>query len=293
MKKTIALILALIMIAAALAGCGTTEKPAEKPAEAPAVEEKNYEFTSEEVYFPNGDKQIYAVVYTPKADKTTYPAIVISHGFAGSYEDNVARAEMFAKNGYVAVVFDFYGGNRASKSGGEMTEMSVLTEATDLSAVMDGVLALPQVDKDNFVLMGCSQGGFVSSYVAADRDDEVKALILLFPAFALQDDCWSRHSSVDDIPETENVMNQTIGKIYNVDAMSFDIYDVIGAYKGPVHIEHGDKDDIVAQSYSERADEIYENSELHILHGAGHGFQGKPLKQSNQLLLEFLAKTVG
>jgi pimeloyl-ACP methyl ester carboxylesterase len=187
------------------------------------------------------------------------------------------------------VVFDFYGGNRASKSGGEMTEMSVLTEAEDLNAVMDGVRALEYVDKDQFFLLGCSQGGFVSSYVAASRPEDVKALILLFPAFALQDDCWSRHASIDEIPETEDVMNQTIGAIYSRDAMSFDIYDVIGGYKGDVLIQHGDKDDIVDPSYSERAAEVYEHAELQILHGAGHGFQSKPLKESNAKLLEFLA----
>ena len=289
MKKALAILLALATVLA-LCACGSAAPapaPTAEPTPTPAPTK------SEEMTFPNGDKQLFAVVYTPEEQKDSYPTVIISHGFAGSYKDNMARAELLAQNGFCAVVFDFYGGNQASKSGGTMAEMSVLTEAEDLSAMMDGVLALPYVDKDKLFLMGCSQGGFVSSYVAAKRPDEVKALVLLFPAFALQDDCWNRHGSIENIPETEVVMNQPLGAIYSKDAMSFDIYEVIGDYKGPVLIHHGDKDDVVNISYSEKAAEIYENVEFTVIHNGGHGFQGKQLKESNAALVEFLLKQVG
>ncbi len=289
MKKALAILLALATMLA-LCACGAAA-PAPTPTSAPTPEP--IPTKSEEMTFPNGDKQLYAVVYTPEEQKDSYPTVIISHGFAGSHKDNMARAELLAQNGFCAVVFDFYGGNQASKSGGSMTEMSVLTEAEDLSAMMDGMLALPYVDKNNLFLMGCSQGGFVSSYVAAKRPADVKALVLLFPAFALQDDCWNRHGSIENIPETETVMNQPLGAIYSRDAMSFDIYDVIGDYKGPVLIHHGDKDDVVNISYSEKAAQIYENVEFTVIHNGGHGFQGKQLKESNAGLVEFLLKHVG
>lgn len=289
MKKALAILLALATMLA-LCACGAAA-PAPTPTSAPTPEP--IPTKSEEMTFPNGDKQLYAVVYTPEEQKDSYPTVIISHGFSGSHKDNMARAELLAQNGFCAVVFDFYGGNQASKSGGSMTEMSVLTEAEDLSAMMDGMLALPYVDKNNLFLMGCSQGGFVSSYVAAKRPADVKALVLLFPAFALQDDCWNRHGSIENIPETEVVMNQPLGAIYSRDAMSFDIYDVIGDYKGPVLIHHGDKDDVVNISYSEKAAQIYENVEFTVIHNGGHGFQGKQLKESNAGLVEFLLKHVG
>lgn len=289
MKKALAILLALATMLA-LCACGAAA-PAPTPTSAPTPEP--IPTKSEEMTFPNGDKQLYAVVYTPEEQKDSYPTVIISHGFSGSHKDNMARAELLAQNGFCAVVFDFYGGNQASKSGGSMTEMSVLTEAEDLSAMMDGMLALPYVDKNNLFLMGCSQGGFVSAYVAAKRPADVKALVLLFPAFALQDDCWNRHGSIENIPETETVMNQPLGAIYSRDAMSFDIYDVIGDYKGPVLIHHGDKDDVVNISYSEKAAQIYENVEFTVIHNGGHGFQGKQLKESNAGLVEFLLKHVG
>ena len=79
------------------------------------------------MWFQNGEKKIYAKMYLPAEEKDKYPAVVISHGFAGSSEDNVSRAELFASNGYVGVVLDFCGGGMASKSDCEMSEMSVLT----------------------------------------------------------------------------------------------------------------------------------------------------------------------
>ena len=91
-----------------------------------------------------------------------------------------------------------------------------------------------------------------------------------------------------NIPETESFMNNTLGAIYSRDAMSFDIYDVIGDYKGDVMIHHGDKDEVVALSYSEKAAEVYEHAELKVIKGAGHGFHGKHLTESNESLVAFL-----
>ena len=169
-----------------------------------------------------------------------------------------------------------------------MTGMSVLTEASDLSAVIDQIRELPYIDAEHLFLLGQSQGGYVSAYVAAQRPEDIKAMILMFPAFALQDDCWERHGSIENVPETEEYMSNTLGAIYSVDAMSVDIYDEIGKYTGDVLICHGDSDQLVDVSYSERAVQVYENAELHIYEGAGHGFGGAAMKQFEAEALDFL-----
>ena len=56
---------------------------------------------------------------------------------------------------------------------------------------------------------------------------------------------------------------------------SFDIYDLIGQYKGDVLILHGERDRIVPLRYSERAVDVYENAELVVMEGQNHGFVGK------------------
>ena len=56
--------------------------------------------------------------------------------------------------------------------------------------------------------------------------------------------------------------------------MSFDLYDLIGAYTGPVLIVHGDADDVVPYSYAEKAAELYSDALLVPVHGADHCFTG-------------------
>lgn len=255
------------------------------------AEKEGPEIITEELILKNGDQDIYGMMLRPDTDEEKYPALILSHGFGGNYRALQSMAQFFARAGYAAYVYDFIGGSATSKSGkadGDMTGMSVLTEASDLSAVMDQIKELPYVDAENLFLLGQSQGGYVSAYVAAKRPEDVKALILMFPAFALQDDCWERHGSIENIPETEDFMNATLGAIYSKDAMSMDIYEEIGGYKGDVLICHGDNDQLVDLSYSERAADVYENADLHVYEGAGHGFGGALMKQFEDEALEFM-----
>ena len=67
--------------------------------------------------------------------------------------------------------------------------MSVLTEVLDLEAVIDHVLQLPYIDAGKGVLLiGCSQGGFVSALTAARRKEQVSRLALFYPALCIPDD---------------------------------------------------------------------------------------------------------
>lgn len=244
-------------------------------------------FRTEELILKNGDDDIYGIMYLPLAERDAYPTVILSHGFGGSTANCEPYAQIFAANGFACYAFEFRGGGPNSRSSGDMTEMSVLTEADDLSAVLEQVRALDYTDNDHVFLWGESQGGFVSSYVAASHADDVKALVLFYPAFVLQDDARERYPDPADIPETEVLMGNTLGAVYARDAMSFDIYEVIGDYKGDVLIIHGDEDPIVPLSYAERANQIYASSELKVIPGAGHGFWDA-LEEPAMMTVEFL-----
>lgn len=184
--------------------------------------------------------------------------------------------------------FDFRGGGRESQSDGEMTDMSVLTEASDLNAVLDSIKEEDFVQADNIALFGESQGGFVSAYVAGKRPDDVKNLILLYPAFVLQEQALERDHDPDTMPETEKLLGSTVGKIYTLDAVSFDIWDVIKDYPKDVLIIHGDKDRLVPLEYSHKALNVFPSASLEIIEGAGHGFDGYKAKQAENMALVFL-----
>lgn len=249
-------------------------------------------YSVEEVGFERDGLHIYGELFLPKSNEPL-PLVVISHGFGGNSRDVRAYAEMFAENGIAACAFDFIGGGRGSRSDGKITEMSVLTEAADLNAVIDGLTARDDIDASELYLLGGSQGGFVSTYVAGTRPDDVKALIALYPAYVIHDDAWSRTPDPDNIPETMNLMGTTIGRIYNADAMSFDIYDVMKDYLKDVLIIHGTRDSIVPISYSERAAEVFPSAELVKFEGAGHGFYGDDETRSAQMAVDFVKEHLG
>jgi len=290
-KKPLALFLAAAAALSLLAGCGDqsagTKTPATTPTPAPA--ESQAPVRTEEMWLESGGKKIYGAMYLPGEEKDSYPTVILSHGFNSSSELNKGYAESFAKNGFAAYIFDFCGGSPGVKSEGKTTEMSVLTEYQNLSDVMDQIKALDYVDGDNLFLFGLSQGGFVSAYTAAQRPDDVKGLVLFYPAFVLQEEYFEKYDSVDAIPDEDfESMGVPLGAIYAKDARSFDIYDEIGKYKGDVLICHGDKDTLVDASYSERAADVYDNAELKIIQYGEHGFQGKLAREATGYTVDFL-----
>ncbi len=252
-----------------------------------ACAEESTEYTTEELILERDGMKIYGLLYLPEAEGPL-PLVIMSHGFGGNHEHMTAYAEAFAANGFAVYSFDFIGGGYGSKSDGTMLEMSVLTEAADLSAVLDQMLQRPEFNPDEIFLMGASQGGFVSSYVAGTRPGDVAGLVCLYPAYVLQDNAWKQTPDPDNIPDTISLMGTKLGGIYNRDAMSFDIYDVIRNYPGKVLIIHGTADFVVPVSYSERAAEVFPDAELMIYKGANHGFWGDDLVNSENQSIGFV-----
>ena len=206
----------------------------------------------------NEDNNIYGQFYYPEDfDETkTYPVIIMSHGI-GSTSQMVERAkwpERAAQDGYVVYTFDFCGGSLNGNSDVDFMDMTVMTEKEDLSAVMDFVKTKDYVDQDHLFLLGQSQGGLVSALTAADRKDDVAAMILIYPAFCIADNAREMYDSAYDIPEDRAEMPVgTVGSEYVKTVYDLDVYGTISAYDGDVMIIHGINDSLVPYSYSEKA----------------------------------------
>ena len=244
-------------------------------------------YSVQELTLERDGMKIWGELYLPESGEPL-PLVIMCHGFGGNHEHMSAYAKAFAGSGFAVYSFDFIGGGYGSRSDGTMKEMSVLTEAADLSAVLDRMKAQPGIDPDSIFLMGGSQGGFVCSYVAGVRPDDVAGLVCLYPAYVLQDNAWKQTPDPDNIPETINLMGIALGGIYNRDAMSFDIYDIIRNYPGKVLILHGTADSIAPVSYSERAAEVFPDAELVTYKGANHGFRGKDEADSEERSVAFV-----
>ena len=242
----------------------------------------------EELSIKSGGKAICGTLHVPDDGACAHPLVIMSHGFGGAHAPDDPLASDFVRCGYMAYGFDFCGGGPVSRSSGSMLEMSVLTEADDLNAVLDALLARNDVDKGRVCLFGRSQGGFVSAYVAAKRPEDIKSLVMYFPAFVLQDDARSRADERGMFPETMDIDGKIVGRVYGEVATSFDIYEVIGAYPGKVLIVHGDADQVVPLSYSQRALDCYDDARLVVLPGQGHGFREGGNPEAARITLDFL-----
>lgn len=217
------------------------------------------------------------------------PAAIVSHGFMANQDTVRHYARHLAEIGYAAYCFDFNGGSvMGSKSTGKTTDMSVLTEVMDLEAVIDHVLQLPHIDSDkSVVLMGCSQGGFVSALTAAKRKGQVSHLVLFYPALCIPDDARAGKMMFakfdpQNVPERFNCGPMKLGKRYVTDVLDMDPFAEIIPYPGPVLIVHGTSDNIVHPDYAQRAFEAYSKRCapgasvcLEMIEGGAHGFSKK------------------
>ena len=235
-------------------------------------------YTLQPVAFEHDGLTVRGRLYLPAAangetaGQGPFPLVVISHGFGGNMGSaNAGFGVHFAQAGFAACAFDFCGG-RGSTSDGAPAMRSVLTEAADLSCVLDGLLARGEIDARNVFLFGMSEGGLVSTYVAASRPDDVRALALLYPAYCIGDDARVRMAAFGN-PEEAEIRGVTIGRAYNEDAASFDIYRMMPRYAGPVLIQHGTADSLVDIAYSRRAVATFAHAELVEVEGAEHGFR--------------------
>ena len=223
---------------------------------------------------------IKGTVFLPKG-KTDCPIAVISHGFMANQMFSQIHAQNLAKMGYAAFCFDFCGGTLVGSSDGDSTDMSVLTETEDLKAVIEFAKEQSYTDENELVLLGCSQGGFVSAIVAAEMKEEVDALILLYPALCIPDDARSGEMMFakfdpQNVPETFWCGPMKLGRRYVTDVIEMDPYEIIHQYTGKVLIIHGNQDETVDISYALRAVETYSQAgadvEMKIIDEGGHMF---------------------
>lgn len=252
-----------------------------------------YSYETAEIWCENEGQKIYGIAYIPESvDKV--PLVIFAHELGNTLAGGTEYAKIFASHGIAVYTFDFRGGGNGSRSDGLTTEMSVMTEASDLEAVLAVAKSWDFVDAEKIVLMGASQGGMVSAVTAARIPDELAGMILLYPAFVIHDAVHSWFPTLELVPEQYDLRGWIlVGKVYAQDVWDYDIYEEMGQFSGPVLILHGNRDDIVDVLYSERAVECYPNARMYVIDGAGHGFYEEDFDLAVEYILGYLQEVVG
>ncbi|WP_051208702.1 alpha/beta hydrolase family protein [Butyrivibrio sp. WCD3002] len=236
--------------------------------------------------------QISGELYLPDDSRGRYPIVIMSHGFGGDREGTRPYAEILVKEGIGCYIFDFCGGGLSSKSDGKMTDMSVLTESADIEAVIRDIRKAPFADRKNIFLMGVSQGGVASTIAAVEAGEDVKAMVLLYPAYVLFDDAKEKYPSEDLIEDTSTVFGLPVGRRYYEDALSLNIDDYMVKFSGNVLILHGNVDQVVPISYSINARKKFPAAKIIQITDAGHGFYGKEVVKAGKEMVSFIEENL-
>lgn len=248
-------------------------------------------YTTQELWVQNGEHRIYGIAYVPDAS-TQVPLVIFSHELGNDHTSGERYAERLAQAGYAAYVFDFCGGTvGGNRSDGSNGEMSILTEASDLEAVLASSKTWEFVDPNKVVLLGGSMGGLVTTVVGSTHQDEIAGMILMYPALSAKVDSGAdQYGSADEVPEDVSLFGGWIhvGKNYITDLWEVDFDQLLASYAEPMLLLHGDKDATVPISWSEEVRDIIPNCEFHVIKDGGHEFFGQPFEDAMAYILLYL-----
>lgn len=236
-------------------------------------------------------RKVQGFFYDPETKE--YPVIIFSHGYNGHASDFDKSAGWLAERGIGAACFTFCGGSARDESGFSTTEMTLETEKEDLCALLDEILGWERVNRNQVFLFGASQGGMVSAMAAADRREEIRGLLLLYPAFCIPDDWNERFPEEQDIPGRLEFWGMELGGGFFRQLREMDIHRLFAGYEGPVLLMHGDKDSVVPDSYSRLAASEYASARLELFPGEGHGFSEEGSRRVDEMAEEFVRHSAG
>ena len=245
--------------------------------------------------------KINGTLFLPKTRKNEkLPIAIVCHEFMANQLFSFPYAKALAGIGFAAFCFDFCGGGLVSTSWGSRRDMSVLTEISDLKAVIRFAQSLSNTDESELLLVGCSQGGLVAALTAAQMPETVNGLVLLYPALCIPDAArggemlWLKFDP-SHIPEKMHAGPVPLGRRYAADVMNMDAFRQIAGYSGKVLLLHGDRDAIVDISYAEKAESVYRAAgadvRFVVIPGGKHIFR-KPsqIRQATQEITAFVRK---
>ncbi|ELP67783.1 alpha/beta hydrolase [Streptomyces turgidiscabies] len=228
---------------------------------------------------------------------TRRPTAVFVHGFASNrleLPDFVAMSRLLESHGIASVRFDLSG---HGESDGDFFDVTITGEIAETRAVLGMVRTFDFVDPERIGLVGMSMGGVVAGIVAGE-EPEISALCLWSPAAVAPFEIGAgRLKGRSLAPEIEangyfDTGGHRMSPALIADIAGLDVYGRSAAYPGPVHILHGDKDDIAPVEYARRYLDHYKGSaQLEVVEGADHSWGSIPHRTTlHQSTLRFLRR---
>lgn len=140
---------------------------------------KTYEVSSSEISFSNGDTEINATVFRPKA-KGKFPAVLFQHGRRGIDPLTIRHPKRLAARGFVVLVPNIWDARFIEKypiAHYEETEL-------DTAVAIDQVFKLPEIsNKNKTCVVSHTRGGYLTlmALTKHKRMDKVACYISYYP----------------------------------------------------------------------------------------------------------------
>jgi len=119
-----------------------------------------------------GKVKIQAIQYRPETN-FAFPGVIILHGIEGFKAHHEEFGERIAKEGYVTLIPQWFGGETEGKNPDEV-------ELNDIFSIVESLRSSKYVDKTRIGLIGFSLGAALALIFASSNKD-IKALILYYP----------------------------------------------------------------------------------------------------------------
>lgn len=217
---------------------------------------------------------------------------IVMHGFKADMNSavTVGVAKHLNEVGIPTLRFSFAG---CGDSDGDFADMTVFSEILDAIKVVE--YAKQKLGVKHLYLVGHSQGGVVTSMVAAYYHDLVDKAVLLSPAASLKDDacqgkCQGSTYDPQHIPGTVDVTGFQVGGAYFRTAQLMPIYETAQHYDRPTLIIAGASDSIVDPSFAKKYNTVMPNTKFYLLDDAEHDLSGANGQQAHafDLVSQFL-----
>ena len=242
---------------------------------AECVGSKKYDYTTQEIHVEHDGINLYGKVLVPKGESgEKYPTVIYAHGAESDYKADYTTLQSLAKSGIACYTFDFYGWTSRStgpkgtkwfkgapRGVDDAYEKQVLEQVKDLNAVIEKVKTFDFVDTDNIFLLGSSMGGATVATAAVTHSDDIRGIILQYPAINLNPNATAPGAAYDVNQYTRNVLllQGTTDKIVPL-SMSENLYAhynqyakhcVMRVYEGQPHVFTGKYKVIAARAVYE------------------------------------------
>lgn len=248
------------------------------------------------------DYDFDAKIFTPRDGMDKHPVIIVSHGYNSTMENCEDVAEYYASKGIAVIVFDFVGGSRNSSTQVHSSEMTAFTEITDYEIVLNFVENNEEFDNNNIFVSGQSFGGLIATVVAQKHQDEIKGVVLFYPAYYMAD--YSKEvllrGPTENLSDGANDMvsydngnlydwdNLLVSEQYLRELSELDIRSTIVGINKDVIILQGDIDDDVTLESTESFMPYFKSAQLVIIKDGEHGFFDEQLLQAEKASTEFM-----